>query len=142
MIPATEQFWPSTGSGWIGIGLSVFTFLGVIIGGVVAYGKWLSRINGFGARVSKTETDLVEVRALQEEHTRQVDRLLDQHESLITQVAESKKRADQCSEEFEDHAVILGSKIDELKNQSSRTELSISQRLTAVETELKLARKT
>ena len=84
----------------------------------------------------------MEVRALQEEHTRQVDRLLDQHESLITQVAESKKRADQCSEEFEDHAVILGSKIDELKNQSSRTELSISQRLTAVETELKLARKT
>jgi hypothetical protein len=141
VIPIEDHgFWPVTGAGWIGFVVSIITAVAVSIGSFIAYGKWLGKMNGFGGRLKKVEDKLTEVSAIQDERGKQFQRILDQHEALISQVAESKKRAEQCSDEFEDHAVLLGSKIDELKNQSSRLELTISQRLTAVETELKLAR--
>lgn len=133
-----SDFWPITGAGWIALFAAIATPVIVAIGAIVAYGKWLARMNGLGRRVKDVEDSLVQVKTVQDERGRQFERILTQHEQLIAAVSDSKKSAEQCSADAEQHALMIGSKVDELKNINSKMELSISQRLTAVETKMEI----
>jgi hypothetical protein len=135
-IATDDGAWPTRASGWVALFVSIGTAVTLVVGSVIAYGKWLSRMNGLGRRVKAVEDDQVKIRAVQDERGLQFERLLTQHEALIEAVAGAKKSAEQCSNESEQHAMFIGSKVDELKNAASKMELSISQRLTVVETKI------
>ena len=133
-----SSFWPVTISGWITMFVSIGTLIVVVVGSIVGYSKWLAKINGLGARVKKVEDEQVKIRAVQDERGLQFERLLTQHEALIEAVAGAKKSAEQCSTDSEQHAMMIGAKVDELRGANNRMELSISQRLTAVETKMEV----
>jgi len=130
--------WPITISGWVTLFLSIGTLVAVVVGTIVGYSKWLTKMNGMGRRIKVVEDEQVRIKAVSDERGRQFERLLAQHESLIEAVAGAKKSAEQCSVESEQHALMIGSKVDEMKNKFGGMELSISQRLTAVETKMEI----
>jgi hypothetical protein len=131
---ADSSFWPVTVAGWGTLILSTFT----IAGGVFALGKFYAALNGLGARVTDMEKDQEKAEGEKIIMQRQIDRTLDQHESLIARVAESKKSAEKCDEDTVELGILIGSKIDAVGRDLNAMNLHLSQRMKAVETVLKL----
>jgi hypothetical protein len=132
-----NAFWPTTGAGWVTLALSGVALVLIPVG----YGKWLEKMNGLGGRVKEVEDEQRRLEGVDVERRLEIDRILANHETLLTRVGESKKSADRCLEDAERHAITIGSKVDEARTALNDLRLTLSERLTAVETELRLAKK-
>ena len=125
--------WNLTAVGWLTLLLAISS----VIGGFVAAGKFLGTLNGFGERLGEVEKAQEESRGHRASMQRSIDRILDQHESILQRLGESKRTAEKCSEETQDLAINIGSRIESLSRDVNAMNLQLSQRLRAVETVLK-----
>lgn len=132
--PPGGSVWPVTVSGWVTLIIAV---LGVA-GGILAAGKFLGTLNGFGVRLTDLEKAHEKAEGERATMQRQVDRVLDQHELMIERLGESKRSAEKCSEETVDLGIAIGAKIDSVARDVNSMNLQLSQRIKAVETVLKI----
>lgn len=133
--PADDfHFWPVSIGGWVALFGGIFSVGAVVLG----WGKLLEKLNGYGGRLQEVEKAQEESRGHRQALQRQVDRILDQHETMISQLGEAKRSSERCNEETQDMAISIGSKIDEMRRDVNTMNLQLSQRIKAVETVLKL----
>lgn len=126
--------WPITVAGWV----TLVTAVALAVGGLVAGGKFLAILNGYGGRLGNVEEAQDESRGHRVAMQRQIDRILDQHEGMIGRLGESKRSAEKYNEETVDLGIQIGTKIDTLGREVNIMNLHLSQRIKAVETVLKL----
>ena len=119
---------------YISLALSIIA----LITYAISYGKWLEKLNGVGVRVALLETEATTAKAEREQHDRELDRLMHQNAETLRILGESKRSAEQCREETVDLGNTIGSKIDTISRQVNDMNLSLSQRVKAVETVLKM----
>lgn len=125
---------PVTASGWVALLGAVFSSGAVVLG----WGKLLEKLNGYGERLSDVERAQNESLGHRTAMQRQIDRILDQHETLISLLGEAKRSSEKCSEETQDVAINIGSKIDTVSREVNGMNLQLSQRIKAVETILRI----
>lgn len=136
LIPPAEAIWPTTASGWVALVASLLSLVTVVVGGTVAYGKWLNQIDGFGSRLGKVEEFKEQATGADVERRIQLDRIQHDHTDLIVRVGEAKEVGAQCREDAIEHQIVLGSRVADLDKKVTTFELSVSQRLTATETDI------
>lgn len=132
--PSGTSFWPITISGWITLAIAVVG----IIGGFVSAGKFIGTLNGFGLRLTDLERGHEKAEGERLTMQRQVDRILDQHETILERLGEAKRSADRCGEDTVELGIKIGSKIDTIGKEVTLMNLHLSQRIKAVETILKI----
>lgn len=132
-----ENVWPVTVTGWV----TLIASLGTLVIIPVSYGKWLEKMNGLGRRMKRIEDEQERARGTDVARQREIDRVLGQHEDLLRLVGESKRSAEQCLTDAEQHALEIGAQCSEILKAQNKMELGLSQRLTALETEVRLARR-
>jgi hypothetical protein len=135
MMQAPEfSFWPATVTGWATLVIAI----GGVISGIVASVKFLATLDGFGRRLTDVEKAQEKAEGEHSAMQRQLDRVLNQHDSMISQLGEAKRSAEKCGEDTLESHTLIGNKVEELRREISTMNLNLSQRLIAVETVLKL----
>lgn len=115
----------------------------------VGWGKWMERFNGLGKRVTELGHELEArvkeseiVHASQETEARSnaenIRAILAQHVELVEKLGEQKRRSEAAHDDTERLGIDLGSKIDAQTHAISALDKSVSNRLVAIETTLKL----
>jgi len=133
-VQSSLQLEPTSIAGYVSLALSSIALVTYAIG----WGRWLEKLNGVGGRVASLETESTTARAEREQHDREIDRLILQNAETLRILGESKRSAERCSEETVDMGITIGSKIDTIARQVIDMNLSLSQRMKAVETVLKI----
>lgn len=121
-----------------GAWVSLFLSIVVIVGGLIAFGKFLQTLNGFGVRLKAVEGRQDKTDGNQNAMQGQINQILGQHGTILERLGEAKKSAEKCNEDTVDLGIQIGSKIDVLGREVNAMNLSLSQRMKAVETVLKL----
>lgn len=143
-----EGTWPVTVSGWIALVASVVSLLAVTLGGSIAYGKarghgeaaearMIEKLNGFGERVETSEQSIQRTAGKEEERIRLLTTIQLQHDGLVAAVGEAKQGASQCRDDAIQNQLVLGSEVAAAVTKMHGLELSLSQRITVVETNVK-----
>lgn len=129
----SAPFWPESVTGWLGLIVSIISLLGIAVG----YGKLVQQINGLGTRVAAVEDTGKEAGIKVDGLNTQVQRVLDQHQTLIERIGEARGETVRCREDYVSLGDQLGTKIDNLRRELTEQNTKLRERLTAVETELK-----
>lgn len=141
LASTSEPIWPVSVSGWVALVLSIASVLTIVIGGTIAWGKWLGHLDGLGQRLAKVEQYKEQAIGSETERLRQIDRIEHDHKDLIVRVGEAKQVGAECREDAVQHSIELGSRVAEIDKKISVLELSVSQRLTATETDIEHLKK-
>lgn len=134
---AVDSGWPTTVSGWVALVASLTTLVTVVLGGAIAYGKSAEQFNRLKDRVSDLETAQEGQKGMDEERRSQLDRVLGEHATILGALGESKRSVEQCRDDADQYTREIGAKVADVLRAMGQMELSIVQRLTAVETILK-----
>ena len=121
----------------LGLFLSVVAVAGVLIG----WGKFLQKLNSFGVRVARVEKANERLDASHSDLLRLGERIMTQHEQLSKDVARAEKTAENCTELMHDMMTNVTGLLQEMRREIADARSVMSERLAAVETELRLARK-
>lgn len=131
---AASPLWNMSIGAWAGFLLSIIG----IVGGLIAVGRFIQTLNGFGERLKSVEGAQNESEGHRNAMQTQINRILDQHQSILERLGEAKRSTEKCSEETVDLGIQIGARIDTLGREVNAMNLNLSQRLKAVETVLKL----
>ena len=131
---AEYGFWPLTFTGWATLIGMIFSVGAVILG----WGKLLEKLNGYGERLNIVEKNQGEARVHRQELQRNLDRVLDQHQTMLERLSEARQTSEKCNEDVQDVAINIGARIDAVSRDINAMNLSLSQRIRAVETVLKI----
>lgn len=135
-VTPPQSGWPVTVSGWVALFTSITTAIVMLVGGTLAWGKWLDRMNGFGERLKLVEDKQERDEGADVERLRQFDAVMAEQRHIVAAVARAEKAAESCRTEADQHALEIGSRTIEVINKLNSMELALAQRLTAVETKL------
>jgi hypothetical protein len=123
-----------TAGAWVALIIAV----AAILGGFIAFGRFLQTLNGFGERLKVAEGRLDKSQGHRDAMQTQINRILDQHQTMLERLGEAKRSTEKCSEDTVDLGIAIGSKIDGVSREVNALALQLSQRIKAVETVLKL----
>lgn len=134
LLAPDTAVWPVSISGWI----ALVTSIAGVVGGFVAYGKWIQRMNGFGERLNTVEAELNRSKGAEMERIRQFDAVMHEQRAIVASIARAEKASEACREEIGQHALTIGSQVAQAMTKMNAMEVNVSQRLAAVETALRL----
>lgn len=132
-----REMWPISVSGWVSLVTSIVSLFMIVVGGTIAYGKWLQKLNGLGERVTSIERFRDEEQGKEIERIRTLDGINRDHKQLLIDVGDAKQASIKCGEDAIDHSLELGARVSEVARDVTQFKLDISQRITAVETVIK-----
>lgn len=124
--------WPVTITGWFALFLSAAGLVSVIYG----YAKGIAKLNGYGERLKRQEGKVDRLSAQATEFERQVERVTVAQGQLLREIAATQKSAEGCNIQVQDFAVMIGSKIDELRRALEHEARGAGERLVKVETKI------
>lgn len=144
--PPTE-LWPTTVMGWVALGAAVLA----LVGGIMAWGRLLEKLNGYGERLKKVEGDVQGIHGTMEEHRRALESITAANAALAERLGEAKKAAETCTEDMREYALDIGTKLDAWRREFSAelgalrkdfhdVDKTLSTKLEGVERELRLTR--
>lgn len=128
--------WPVTVAGWVtlvggGIGLLVS-----IIGSIIAYGKFLGKLNGFGERLGTVEKEQAAAKERDEVLTRALDRMTQAQEGLLEKLGHAERASEQCEDSMQGYTIKIGAEIHDLAKLIQHEGREAGERLKGVETKL------
>lgn len=135
-----DTVWPATVAGWVALAASIIALVLYPIAFGKSRGRMLEQMNGLGRRTAKVEKDYERIDVENSERRREIDRVLAQHEEILRIVGEAKRSAEQCREDATDHSLRIGVQVSETLAAVTKMELRMAERLTALETELRMRR--
>jgi hypothetical protein len=133
-------FWPVTVTGWVTLVTAILALGGTILSWIWGWAKLMAKLNGLGGRVSAVEEEQARARGREESLSKLVSDFGHVLERVSEKLGEAKKATEGCNERTEAFAIQIGSKIDDFLRESREDRRALGERLTAVETELRLTR--
>lgn len=144
---APTSIWPQTVMGWV----TFFISIGAGIGMIVAWGRLLEKLNGYGQRLTDVEGKVDKLAGLVAEQTRSLDLVRAVHEAMLKQLGKAERSAEQCGEDMGEYAREIGSKLDAwrreqsgdvaaLRNDFHEVDKTLSMKLEGLEREVRLTR--
>ncbi len=126
--------WPVTVAGW-------GTLIGVALGFVfqlIAMGKFLEKLNGFGTRVNDMEKKLSGQEALQHAATLANQRLVDAQASLLKEIGHAHEASAQCGRDNDTLRSDIISRLDSMSKEAFEGNTKVRERLAAVEQAMRM----
>jgi hypothetical protein len=127
VLPDNLGEWLTTTVALISIGATIWS-----------HGKSRGELNGFGERLRKVEDAHKQSEGERDADRLNISRLLGQHDTILGIIGGARESADRCSEQTRDLGIDIGAQVSDLGMKINKMELALVQRLTAVETTLRL----
>jgi len=132
--PAPDAVWPATVTGWV----TLLGLLAGLLGSIIAFSKFLGKLNGLGDRVNACEKT-------EERHSERIialerlmDRSIDDRANLHRETGEARHAAEECNEgNIVLKADIVGA-INDMRHAMTNELGQLRERIKAVEVELQL----
>jgi hypothetical protein len=130
------QVWPVTVAGWVTLVGGVIGLTVTIVGSIIAYGKFLGKLNGFGERVSVVEKEQAAAKERDEVLTRTMERMTQAQEHLLEKIGQAERASEQCGDSMQEYTIKVGTEIHELAKLIQHEGREAGERLKGVETKL------
>lgn len=135
-IPEPVTIWPTSVAGW----LAIITSISALVALPVGWGKLIQKVNDFGRRVARIEKYSGELDTEMSDLRKLGERIMNSHEGLTRDVARAERAAETCNDRMAESMANVAGMVAEIRKDLNDHGRAMTERLTAVETELRLRR--
>lgn len=109
VLPAAPtSIWPTTVMGWLAFVMALVA----LVGGFVAWGRLLEKLNGYGDRLKSVEGKHEEHSGILTTQTAALANVTSALERLHLDVGRAQRSAEGCTEDMREYALEIGAKLD------------------------------